>query len=152
MAEQRLEESRQRRSRHSSQHHQARSTLKRIDITKASGLEEMPGHTLKTCADQLTGVFLYIQPLLTACCSPHLPQSHHHHPIAQKVKNHYCPVALTPVIMKCFERIVLSYIKDIITASPGWTPVHLPSKPVYRGCHLHRTSSCPVPPGAPKHI
>ncbi|KAI3371794.1 hypothetical protein L3Q82_024352, partial [Scortum barcoo] len=30
--------------------------------------------------------------------------------------NDYCPVALTTVIMKCFERIVLKHIKDIIPA------------------------------------
>ncbi|KAI3373950.1 hypothetical protein L3Q82_022512, partial [Scortum barcoo] len=30
--------------------------------------------------------------------------------------NDYHPVALTPVIMKCFERIVLKHIKDIIPA------------------------------------
>ncbi|KAI3356454.1 hypothetical protein L3Q82_017670 [Scortum barcoo] len=30
--------------------------------------------------------------------------------------NDCCPVALTPVIMKCFERIVLKHIKDIIPA------------------------------------
>ncbi|KAI3363701.1 hypothetical protein L3Q82_001201 [Scortum barcoo] len=30
--------------------------------------------------------------------------------------NDYRPVALTPVIMKCFERIVLKHIKDIIPA------------------------------------
>ena len=31
--------------------------------------------------------------------------------------NDYRPVALTLVIMKCFERIVLSHIKDIIPAT-----------------------------------
>ena len=30
--------------------------------------------------------------------------------------NDYRPVALTPVIMKCFERLVLKYIKDVIPA------------------------------------
>lgn len=30
--------------------------------------------------------------------------------------NDYRPVALTPVIMKCFERILLNYIRDVIPA------------------------------------
>ncbi|KAI3373312.1 hypothetical protein L3Q82_006611 [Scortum barcoo] len=36
--------------------------------------------------------------------------------------NDYRPVALTPVIMKCFERIVLKHIKDIIPAGLDQLP------------------------------
>ncbi len=41
-------------------HHQVRSTLKRIDINKASGPDGVSGRTLRTCADQLAGVFTII--------------------------------------------------------------------------------------------
>ncbi|KAK3506184.1 hypothetical protein QTP70_000765 [Hemibagrus guttatus] len=31
--------------------------------------------------------------------------------------NDYCPVALTPIIMKCFERLVIRQIKDLLPPS-----------------------------------
>ncbi|KAK3567875.1 hypothetical protein QTP86_027317 [Hemibagrus guttatus] len=40
--------------------HQVRSTMRKIDITKAAGPERVPGRTLKSCADQLAGVFTNI--------------------------------------------------------------------------------------------
>lgn len=39
------------------QDHQVKSTLRKIDITKAVGPDKMSGHTLKLCTDQLMGVF-----------------------------------------------------------------------------------------------
>ncbi len=48
--------------------HQVRSTLKRMDITKASGPDMVSGRILKSCADQLAGVFTNI----AAGCSPHM--------------------------------------------------------------------------------
>ncbi len=41
-------------------HHQVRSTLRRIDINKASGPDGVSGRTLRTCADQLAGGFTSI--------------------------------------------------------------------------------------------
>ncbi|KAK3514964.1 hypothetical protein QTP86_005044 [Hemibagrus guttatus] len=40
--------------------HQVRSTMRKIDITKAAGPDRVPGHTLKSCADQPAGVFTNI--------------------------------------------------------------------------------------------
>ncbi len=40
--------------------HQVRSILKKIDITKASGPDMVSGRILKSCADQLAGVFTNI--------------------------------------------------------------------------------------------
>lgn len=42
------------------QQHQVRSTL---NSNKATGLDGVPGHVLKECADQLAEVFTDIQPL-----------------------------------------------------------------------------------------
>ena len=40
-------------------------------------------------------------------------------PVPKKVKvtilNHYCPVALTSVVMKCFERLVKNHISSTLT-------------------------------------
>ena len=81
----------------------------------------MSGRTLKTCAEQLAGVFLDIfnRSLLLASVPLCLKSS-----IVVLVPkksavtclNDYRPVALTTVIMKCFERLILKYIKDIIPA------------------------------------
>lgn len=43
----------------------------------------------------------------------------------EKCLNGYCPVALTPVAVKCFERLVLSHIRSIIP--PDLEP-HLPTR------------------------
>ncbi|KAI4885856.1 hypothetical protein NFI96_032282 [Prochilodus magdalenae] len=43
-----------------------------------------------------------------------LLQSHNHHPNPKSIitcMNDYRPIALTPIVMKCFERLILSHIK-----------------------------------------
>ncbi len=42
---------------------------------------------------------------------------------------HYRPVALTSILMKCFEKLVLQHIKD--------TSVCTQNQQIRRGCHLH---------------
>ncbi|KAI3365752.1 hypothetical protein L3Q82_000762 [Scortum barcoo] len=81
----------------------------------------MSGRTLKLCADQLAGVFLDIFNLsLQLATVPVSLKTSIIVPVPKKSAvtclNDYRPVALTPVIMKCFERIVLKHIKDIIPA------------------------------------
>ncbi|KAI3370204.1 hypothetical protein L3Q82_024977 [Scortum barcoo] len=96
--------------------------MKRINIRKAEGPDKVSGHTLKLCADQLAGVFLDIFNLSLQLAT--VPVSLQNLiiivPVPKKSAvtclNDYRPVALTPVIMKCFERIVLKHIKDIIPA------------------------------------
>lgn len=77
-----------------------RSTLRRIDINKASGPDRIPGHTFKSCADQLAGVLTNIFNLSLK--------------VAVKCLNDYRQVALTPIAIKFFERLVLSYSKATI--------------------------------------
>ncbi|KAK3541028.1 hypothetical protein QTP86_012364 [Hemibagrus guttatus] len=99
--------------------HQVRSTMRKIDITKAAGPDRVPGRTLKSCADQLAGVFtnifnLSLQQALVPTClksTTIVPV-----PKIQQIRclNDYRPVALRPIIMKCFERLVLPHIKASI--------------------------------------
>ncbi|KAK3546210.1 hypothetical protein QTP70_025211 [Hemibagrus guttatus] len=99
--------------------HQVRSTMRKIDITKAAGPERVPGRTLKSCADQLAGVFTNIFNLsLQQALVPTCLKSTTIVPVPKKQQvrclNDYRPVALTPIIMKCFERLVLPHIKASI--------------------------------------
>ncbi len=96
--------------------HQVRSILKKIDITKASGPDMVSGRILKSCADQLAGVFTNIFNLsLQQAVVPTCLKATTIVPVPKKQAvrclNDYRPIALTPIIMKCFERLVLFYIK-----------------------------------------
>ncbi len=74
------------------------------------------GRILKSCADRLAGVFtnifnLSLQQAVVATClkaTTIVPV-----PKKQAVRylNDYRPIALTPIIMKCFKKLVLFHIK-----------------------------------------
>ncbi|KAK3554035.1 hypothetical protein QTP70_019154 [Hemibagrus guttatus] len=101
------------------ENHQVRSTMRKIDITKAAGPDRVPGCTLKSCADQLAEVFTNIFNLsLQQAVVPTCLRSTTIVPVPKKPQvrclNDYRPVALTPIIMKCFERLVLPHIKASI--------------------------------------
>ena len=101
------------------QQHQVSSTLRRINTRKASGPDKVSGRTLRTCADELAGVFLDIFNLsLQLSMVPECLKSSTIIPVPKKTSptclNDYRPVALTPVIMKCFERILLRHIRGLI--------------------------------------
>lgn len=53
-----------------------------------------------------------------------MPQGHHHHPVPKKSTvsslNDYLPVALAPIVMKCFERLVMMHIKTLLPLH--WLP------------------------------
>ncbi|KAI3367054.1 hypothetical protein L3Q82_009687, partial [Scortum barcoo] len=72
--------------------HQVSSSMKRINIRKAEGPDK-----LATVPVRLKTSIIVPVPKKSAVTCP----------------NDYRPVALTPVIMKCFQRIVLKHIKDI---------------------------------------
>lgn len=99
--------------------HQVRSTLRKIDITKATGPDRVPGCKLKPCVNQLVGVFtniinLSLQQAAAVQCLKYttfVPEPKNQ---AASCLNDYHQVALTTIIMKCFERLVLSHIKASI--------------------------------------
>ena len=92
--------------------------FKHVNTHKAAGPEGIPSRVLRACADQLAGVFTDILNLsLSQSAVPTCFKMATIVPVHKKAKvtelNDYCPVELTSVIMKCFERLV----KDHITST-----------------------------------
>ncbi len=93
-----------------------RKTLTRINPRKAVGPDNIPVRVLKDCAEQLTDVLtdIFITSLSQAV-SPTCLKSTTIIPATKKSPvsclNYYRPIALTPIIMKCFERLVMHNIK-----------------------------------------
>ncbi len=85
---------------------------------KASGPDSISPACLKVCADQLAPIFTQIfNRSLELCEVPCCFKCSTIIPIPKKPKitglNDYRPVALTSVVMKSIERLVLAYLKDI---------------------------------------
>ncbi len=85
---------------------------------KVSGPDGISPACLKLCADQLAPIFTQIfNRSLELCEVPCCFKRSTIIPIPKKPKitslNDYRPVALTSVVMKSFERLVLAYLKDI---------------------------------------
>ncbi|KAK3528499.1 hypothetical protein QTP70_000472 [Hemibagrus guttatus] len=92
--------------------------FKRLNTRKAIGLDSVSPSLPKHCANQLSPVFTDI--FNTSLETSHVPACFKTSaivPVPKKTKitgfNDYRPVALTSVVMKSFERLVLSYLKDI---------------------------------------
>lgn len=85
---------------------------------KAAGPDSVSPSTLKHCADQLSPVFTDIfNTSLETCHVPACFKTSTIIPVPKKPRpsglNDYRPVALTSVVMKSFERLVLSHLKAI---------------------------------------
>ncbi|KAI7793933.1 hypothetical protein IRJ41_009315 [Triplophysa rosa] len=85
---------------------------------KAPGPDGISPACLKSCAIQLASIFSQIfNRSLELCTVPSCFKRSTIIPIPKKPKitglNDYRPVALTSVVMKSFERLVLAYLKDI---------------------------------------
>ncbi len=92
---------------------------------KAPGPDGVSPACLKTCADHTD-----LQQITGAVRSPLMLQTLHHHPRPKETKitglNDYRPVALTSVVMKSFERLVLPYLKA--STGPLLDPCSLPTE------------------------
>ncbi|KAI2644929.1 Heat shock protein 75 kDa, mitochondrial [Labeo rohita] len=87
-------------------------------IRKAKGPDGVSPACLKACAVQLSSIFtLIFNRSLELCIVPSCFKCSTIIPVPKKTKitglNDYRPVALTSVVMKSFERLVLAYLKDI---------------------------------------
>ena len=87
----------------------------KVKTNKAVGPDNICGRIIKSCASQLCHVFsLLFSWSLNDCCVPELWKKSVVCPVPKKCKpaslNDYRPVALTSIIMKCFERIILKRI------------------------------------------
>lgn len=102
--------------------HEVRRTLQAVDPKKAAGPDGISGRVLKACADQLSGIFMRIfnQSLAESTVPPCLKSSTIV-PLPKKPHisglNDYRPVALTPVVMKCFEKLVRGHITSCLPKS-----------------------------------
>ncbi|KAK3540078.1 hypothetical protein QTP70_025654 [Hemibagrus guttatus] len=89
------------------------SVLSRVDPRKSAGPDGIPGRVLRACADQLAHVFTDIfnvslaQATVPTCLKTTtiIPVPKHY---SAECLNDFHPVALTPIVMKCFEKLVLS--------------------------------------------
>uniref|UniRef100_A0A3P9IGT3 Reverse transcriptase domain-containing protein n=1 Tax=Oryzias latipes TaxID=8090 RepID=A0A3P9IGT3_ORYLA len=101
---------------------EVRSILRTVNPRKAAGPDGVPGRVLKDCADQLAGVLtrIFNQSLAQSTVPPCLKSSIIV-PLPKKTHitslNDYRPVALTPVVMKCFEKLVRSHMTSLLPTS-----------------------------------
>ena len=99
--------------------HQVRSLFKKQKITKAAGPDGIKPRFLKICSDQIAYVFTYIfNWSLELSIVPSCFKFSTIIPVPKKSSpeslNDYRPVALTSVISKCFEKLVLQYINNFL--------------------------------------
>ncbi len=104
-----------------------RRSLSRINARKAPGPDNIPGRVLRDCAVELTDVFTDIFNIsLSQAVVPTCFKATTIIPVPKKSSpscfNDYRPVALTPIPMKCFERLVMQHIKSVLPP-PGPLPV-----------------------------
>ena len=99
-----------------------RRTLAKINPRKAAGPDNVPGRALQACADELTDVLTDIFNI--SLCQATVPRCFKTSiivPVAKKsvvsCLNDYRPVALTPIVMKCFERLIKPHITSSLPAS-----------------------------------
>ncbi|KAI3364745.1 hypothetical protein L3Q82_000901 [Scortum barcoo] len=102
---------------------EVRRTLQRINPRKAAGPDNISGRVLKGCAYQLTEVLTDIfntslqQAAVPTCLKTAtiipipIPKTS---TVTGLSDYDYRPVALTLIVIKCFERLVMAHIKDCI--------------------------------------
>ena len=97
---------------------QVHKVLRNINPHKAPGPDNIPGQALRACANELADVLTSIfncslRHSTVASCfktTTIVPSPTAAHPPL----NDYRPAALTPIIMKCFDRVVLTHIQSSI--------------------------------------
>ncbi|KAK3574279.1 hypothetical protein QTP86_004378 [Hemibagrus guttatus] len=109
-----------------------RKTLCRINPQKAAGPDNIPGRVLRECTEQLSDVFTDIFNIsLSSAVVPTCLKITTIIPVLKKSPvsclNDYHPVALTPIIMKCFKRLVMRQIKDLLP--PSLDPMQFAYRP-----------------------
>ncbi len=115
-------------SRQSSEHvftvseDEVRRELRRVNIRKAAGPDGITGRVLRSCADQLAGLFTSIfNESLATSVVPTCFKKSIIVPVPKNSKpsclNDYRPVALTSTVMKVFERLLKKNICSSIPAT-----------------------------------
>ncbi len=110
-----------------------RRELKRVNVRKAAGPDGITGRVLRSCADQLAGLFtsIFNESLATSVVPTSFKKSVII-PVPKNSKpsclNDYRPVALTSTVMKVFERLLKKHICSSIPATFGPSSVCLSAK------------------------
>ncbi len=101
---------------------EVRRELRRVNIRKAAGPDGITGRVLRSCADQLAGLFtsIFNESLATSVIPTSFKKSVII-PVPKNSKpsclNDYRPVALTSTVMKVFERLLKKHICSSIPAT-----------------------------------
>ncbi len=101
---------------------EVRRELKRVNVRKAAGPDGITGRVLRSCADQLAGLFtsMFNKSLATSVVPTSFKKSFII-PVPKNSKpsclNDYRPVALTSTVMKVFERLLKNHICSSIPAT-----------------------------------
>ncbi|XP_055487592.1 uncharacterized protein LOC129694857 [Leucoraja erinacea] len=116
-----------------------RRILSKVNPWKAVGPDNIPGRVLKECAEELADVLTNIFNIsLSQAIVPTSLKTSMIIPIAKKpvvaCLNDYRPVALTPIIMKCFERLVKPHITASLPSSLPIAPTVLQRMPSLPRC------------------
>ncbi len=96
--------------------------LRRVNVRKATGPDGITGRVLRSCADQLAGLFtsIFNESLATSVVPTSFKKSVII-PVPKNSKpsclNDYRPVALTSTVMKVFERLLKKHICSSIPAT-----------------------------------
>ncbi|KAI5102839.1 gastrula zinc finger protein XlCGF28.1-like [Silurus meridionalis] len=111
---------------------EVRKTLCRVNPRKAAGPDNIPGRVLRECAEQLADVFTDIFNIsLSSNVVPTCLKTTTIVPVPKKSTvsclNDYRPVALPPIVMKCFERLVKRHIKTQLP--PSLDPMQFAYRP-----------------------
>ncbi|KAK1791082.1 hypothetical protein P4O66_002119 [Electrophorus voltai] len=99
-----------------------RRNLRGLNPRKAAGPDNILGRVLRECADQLADVLTDIFNISLSCAVvPTCFKTTTIIPVPKKplmsCLNDYGPIALTSIIMKCFERLVMRHIKTQLLPS-----------------------------------
>uniref|UniRef100_A0A3B1K0V6 Reverse transcriptase domain-containing protein n=1 Tax=Astyanax mexicanus TaxID=7994 RepID=A0A3B1K0V6_ASTMX len=107
-----------------------RRAFSRINARKSPGPDNIPGRVLKDCAWELAEVYTDIyNTSLSQAVVPTCFKATTIIPVPKKASpsclNDYRPVALTPILMKCFERLVMHHIKSSLPSSLDPYQLHI---------------------------
>ncbi|KAK3507850.1 hypothetical protein QTP70_001423 [Hemibagrus guttatus] len=107
-------------------------TLCRVNPRKSAGPDNIPGRVLTECAEQLADVFSDIFNIsLSSAIVPMCLKTMTIVPVLKMSTvfclNDYRPVALTPIVMKCFKRLVMRHIKTQLP--PSMDPLQFAYRP-----------------------
>ncbi|KAK3506981.1 hypothetical protein QTP70_033858 [Hemibagrus guttatus] len=94
----------------------------RVNPRKAAGPDNIPGRVLRERVEQLADVFTDIFNIsLSSAIVPTCLETTTIIPVPKKFPvsclNDYRPVTLTPIIMKCLERLIMRHIKKLLPPS-----------------------------------